>query len=528
MGAGRRSTDKPPLPADGPVVFGKRLQDRVVVVASAVFLAAIVVAVLLVDHRHQRMVMERAALEARALRMQLSSRVRIAPVVDSEGVRVVVPAETSAIFFDPGRIAYITANGSLLWKSAGDVPDTLLRASAEEKVQQGLVFSSEDGEKREYYGTSQTVPYRLVRPVVGGPAKVGREASRHRYYRYPVTYHVLLDYAPYRREIVQFRTDMAVVVLIAMLLLFAATRIAIHRQLRPLARVTGDVSRLSGNIGEAVVQERRDPEEIRLLAERINQFLVALDETRRWEQETHGRIRAALEDLKDTMLAEEVSQGGFMHSLNHMLNDVLLMDFRTVSEEDKATLRESVAQMRDMLDKKLNLLLRKRVAGPVAAIDLVRSVERFRALMASRFADRAFVIEPEDTSLPVCVLPEDLSEMIGNLLRNAGHWSHGTVLLGLSRVDGMARITIEDDGPGFPQEDGNLLLEWRSGAGSRSQGHGIGLPYVNSLARGYGGRLQVAVSPKLGGAKTVLDLPLSGTSPRGEHEIQDQFKGRQG
>ncbi len=493
-------------------MFGKRLQDRIVVVASAVFLAAIVVAVLLVDHRHQRMVKERAALEAQTLRLQLSTRVRIAPVVDSESVRVVVPAETAAAFFDPGRSAYITANQSLLWKSAGDVPAPALRASAEEAAREGLVFVGKDGEKHEYYRASQTVPHRLVRPIAAGTANAGGNATRHRYYRYPVTYHVLLDYAPYRRDIVQFRTDMGVVVLIAMLVLFAATRWAIHHQLRPLARVTGDVSRLSGDIGGAVVQEHRDPEEIRLLAQRINEFLVALDETRRWEQETHGRIRTALDTLKDTMLAEEVSQGGFMHSLNHMLNDILLMDFRTVSEEDKAALREGVEQMRDMLDKRLNLLLSERITGSVPMIDVVPAVERFRVLMTRRFADRNFVIESEDAGLSVCVRPEDLSEMVGNLLRNAGSWSRETVLLGLSSVGGMARITIEDDGPGFPKEDRDLFLVWGRASCSRSQGHGIGLPYTNSLARGYGGQLHINDSARLGGAMTVLDLPLSARS----------------
>lgn len=509
-------------------MFGKRLQDRVVVVASAVFLAAIVAAVLLVDHRHHRMVKERAALEARTLRLQLSSRVRIAPVVDSEGVRVVVPAETAAAFFDPARSAYITANGSLLWKSAGDVPAPVLRASVEETAREGLLLVREEGGKHEYYRASQTVPHRLVRPVASGATNAGGEASRHRHYRYPVTYHVLLDYAPYRRDIMRFRTDMGAVVAIAMLLLFAATRMAIHHQLRPLARVTGDVSRLSGTIGEAVVRERRDPEEIRLLAERINEFLVALDETRRWEQETHGRIRAALDTLKHTMRADELSQGGFMHSLNHMLNDILLMDFRTVSEEDKAALREGVEQMHDMLDKRLNLLLSERIAGPVPMIDIVPAVERFRVLMTRRFADRDFVIESADPGLSVPVRPEDLSEMVGNMLRNAGFWSRETVLLSLSRVDGVARITIEDDGPGFPKQDRDLFLAWGRASGSRSQGHGIGLPYINSLARGYGGRLYIDDSARLGGAMTVLDLPLAVRSTAKRSPKQAPHPGRSG
>ena len=80
-------------------------------------------------------------------------------------------------------------------------------------------------------------------------------------------------------------------------------------------------------------------------------------------------------------------------------------------------------------------------------------------------------------------------------------------------MDGMARIAIEDDGLGFPKEDRNLLLTWGGAGGSGSQGHGIGLPYVNSLASSYGGQLYLADSKKLGGAMAVLDLPLVRASP---------------
>ena len=491
----------------------RRLQDRVVLVASSVFLAAIAAAVLLVDFRHRGMVMERAALEARTLRLQLTSRVRVAPVVDTGDIRVAVPAETAAAFFAAGRAAFMTAEGSILWRSAGRVPAALLDAGAAGRARDGIVSAGEAGRVREFYRASVTVPHRLVRPAAAGAADAGGGPPRPGYYRYPVTYHVLLDYAPFRRDIRDFRLDMAVVVVAAMLLLFFATRAAIHYQLRPLARVTADVSRLGGGLGEAVAREPKDPEEIRVLAERINRFLVTLDETRRWEQETHRHIRAALEEMKDTMRAEEVSRGGLMHSLNHMLSDILLMDFRTVSEADKAALQQSVGTMRDMLEKRLTLLVSERGAGPVPAVDIVPAVERFRVFMARRFAGRGFVVEPGCARLPVRVAPEDLSEMVGNLLRNAGFWSRETVLLGLEGVDGMARITVEDDGPGFPAEDRDRLLAWGGGAGSRSRGHGIGLPYVNGLARGYGGRLSIGDSTRLGGAKAVLELPFPAEPP---------------
>ena len=487
-------------------MFGKRLQDRVVVVASAIFLAAIVVAIVLVDHRHQRMVSDRAALEARTLRVQLVSRTRLAAIVDSDEVRVVVPSEAAAAFLEPGRWAWIGAGGSILWHSGG--PGQLPRPGTPGHDREGIVsFEGAEG-VREVYRSVETVPHRLARPIAHGSGHSAGDPAKPRYYAYPLSYHVLLDYAPYRREITDFRIDLIGVAVIAMVLLFVTTRAAVHYQLRPLARVTGDVGRLSGRIGETVDRDRQDPEEVRVLAERINRFLVALDETRNWEQDMHRQIRTTLDAMKDAMLSEEVSQGGFMHSLNHMLGDILLMDFRTVSEEDKAELQHSVERMRDMLTMRLNTIVSQRRTGPVPVTDIVPAVERFRIFMSRRYGDRAFAIEGTVACLPVRVPADDVSEMVGNLLRNAGAWSHGTVVLELSGVDGMARITIEDDGPGFPAEDRAGLLAWARGAGTAAGGHGIGLPYVNSLARSYGGGLHLSDSARLGGASVVLELPL--------------------
>ena len=115
-----------------------------------------------------------------------------------------------------------------------------------------------------------------------------------------------------------------------------------------------------------------------------------------------------------------------------------------------------------------------------------------------------------------CPRPLDIGEWSVGVPEQAGHdghWSHEIVLLRLSTIDGMARIAIEDDGPGFPHEDRDLFLTWGRAPGSRSRGHGIGPPYVNSLTRGYGGGLSITDSTRLGGAMIVLDLSISAASP---------------
>jgi signal transduction histidine kinase len=78
--------------------------------------------------------------------------------------------------------------------------------------------------------------------------------------------------------------------------------------------------------------------------------------------------------------------------------------------------------------------------------------------------------------------------------------------------EAFVRLTIEDGGPGAPEDALPRLFEkfYRvpgSGAGSRS-GTGIGLAVVRGLLEAMGGRAAVRPSA-LGGLAVDLDLPMA-------------------
>jgi signal transduction histidine kinase len=99
-----------------------------------------------------------------------------------------------------------------------------------------------------------------------------------------------------------------------------------------------------------------------------------------------------------------------------------------------------------------------------------------------------------------------------NLARNALRFRHSRVAIGLDVDRGLARVTVEDDGPGVAPEDRERIFErWTRGADTESgsrQGHGLGLAAARILARGMGG--DVTLDPA-SSSRFVLTVPTHAT-----------------
>ena len=82
-----------------------------------------------------------------------------------------------------------------------------------------------------------------------------------------------------------------------------------------------------------------------------------------------------------------------------------------------------------------------------------------------------------------------------------------TVDLRLTAKDDNASLILEDDGPGFDSEVLPQLFE-RNVKGRESNGHGLGLAFVDAVARAHGGTV-AAGNRESRGARIVVALPLA-------------------
>lgn len=99
----------------------------------------------------------------------------------------------------------------------------------------------------------------------------------------------------------------------------------------------------------------------------------------------------------------------------------------------------------------------------------------------------------------------DLSELLGNLLDNARKHAKSRVVLSGELSEKKDILTIEDDGPGIPDELIVRSLNRGETLSSGGSGHGIGLSIVEELISSSNCELALSKST-LGGLKVVISI----------------------
>lgn len=277
-----------------------------------------------------------------------------------------------------------------------------------------------------------------------------------------------------------------------------------YRLLRPVQDLTHAASRLArGDLSQRVLVHSRD--EMGVLGESFNHMAESLERAEQNRQAMTADIahelrtpiaiqRAHLEALQDGVYPMTVENLQPVLEQTELLTR-LVEDLRTLALADAGA---------------LNL-----ECSPTDLSALVRRVvERFRP-EAERREDRLDLEVVDDPALSsVSVDPVRIEQIINNLISNALRYTpeNGAIRVALRREANWAALTVEDTGPGIPEQDMSRLFErfYRVDK-SRSReagGTGLGLAIARQLALAHGGELS-AQNRKEGGAAFTLKLPCS-------------------
>ncbi len=155
-------------------------------------------------------------------------------------------------------------------------------------------------------------------------------------------------------------------------------------------------------------------------------------------------------------------------------------------------------------------------------LDHPQSLQRKPFALHALLHDCARALEPSLKHLALTIdVAGDVGEVAGdqrllarvfnNLLGNAAKYAHTRILLSARREEnGTVLVTIEDDGPGIPEEERDRVFEpfYRldRGADQTTSGFGLGLAIVRKALVLHGGSIAIGASA-LGGAKLVLYIP---------------------
>ncbi len=294
-----------------------------------------------------------------------------------------------------------------------------------------------------------------------------------------------------------FNATLALSLAVLAVTLIVAALIQVQIGLKPLSRLRGALTEV-----RAGRKKRFDvamPTEIRPLVEDLNALLAHAEET-----VGRGRLQA----------------GNLAHALKTNLavlaNEAATLDERNAREVGAAMVRQ-VELMRRHVD---HHMARARAAAargvPGISTPVPDCVAALARVMRKLHAAKALDIRVDTADgLLFAGEREDLDEMLGNLLDNACKWARGRVdvtgrvEMGRMEDGGMLSITLDDDGPGLPDNCREAVLEPGVRLDESTPGTGLGLAVVRDVARLYGGDVQLGASP-LGGLRATLRLPAAG------------------
>jgi len=281
----------------------------------------------------------------------------------------------------------------------------------------------------------------------------------------------------------------------------------VRRGLRPVDRMVDTASAIAAGDLSQRVEHKDDRSELGRLATALDDMLAQLEAAFAEREATQARLEQFVADASHELRTPVAAIRGYAE----------LYRKGGLSEEEaleRAMARiESESERMGRLVEDLVLLARLDQHQPLEAdrVDL--------AELATDAVSDLRAVEPGrpvtlDAPGPVVVEGDErrLRQVLANLLGNARvHTPPGTpVHVAVAAVDGTARVTVADEGPGIDAEHRRRIFErfYRTDQ-SRSRasgGAGLGLSIVAGVVAAHDGRVEVE-SPAGGGTTFTVQLP---------------------
>jgi two-component system, OmpR family, sensor kinase len=290
----------------------------------------------------------------------------------------------------------------------------------------------------------------------------------------------------------------------ALLALLAGLATA-RRAMEPITEITAAARR---------IEQSRDPsekiphaeaeDEVAELARTLEAMLHSLGEAR---AETEGALTRQREFVADAS-----------HELRTPLTSVLanleLLEYELTGEQREAAasaLRSSRRMRRLVADL---LLLARADAGRIAPhqpVDLSEVVTDAASELEPVAGDHEISVSAP-AGAHVDGARDELHRLVLNLMENAlRHTDPGTAVEAtVERRNGEVVLSVEDDGPGIPDDQREKVFErFYRGSGEYSGSSGLGLSIVRAVADSHGGSVRLEEPLDGRGARFVVRIPVA-------------------
>ena len=256
--------------------------------------------------------------------------------------------------------------------------------------------------------------------------------------------------------------------------------LVLRQSLKPLHAIGDEVASIEAGSRDSLSEHV--PQELESLTSGLNALL-------RSERERHAQYRHLLDDLA--------------HSLKTPLS--VLRNLAEPDKPDGKIILEQASLMQGSIERHVQRANLRSPRYLAPSINLRPLVERMAASLGKLYerSDLEFRLSL-DPDFMVRMDEADLFEVLGNVLENA--CKYGARQITVSDRADQRCLTIDDDGPGFPDIRLEQLLQRGVRADSQTAGSGMGLAAAQQLMAAYGGRLEPDHAPG-GGARVRLWFP---------------------
>ncbi len=268
-------------------------------------------------------------------------------------------------------------------------------------------------------------------------------------------------------------------------MVFLLVWLIVRMTVRPLTDLAAAARALGDDLNRPPMPEN-GPLEVRAAAQAFNAM--------------QQRIRSGIEERERFLAAVS-------HDLKTPVTRLRLRSEMLADAQLRERFVRDLDEMQGMLGSALDFLHGKAADEAAQPLDLTALLES----MVDDYVDTGHRVALEtQESLRISGRPQALRRAIGNLIDNGLKYG-SQVSVEAVQGNGCLWITVDDDGPGLPEQELERVFEpfyrLESSRSRETGGVGLGLSIVRQVARSQGGDV-VLENRSGGGLRAVLSLPL--------------------
>ena len=266
--------------------------------------------------------------------------------------------------------------------------------------------------------------------------------------------------------------------LVVLMISFVATSVTTMRQIKPIREMAQATRCYAEGDFDIRMNDYGRDDEIGELAASFNNMAERLQQTERQRREFIANISHELKTPMTTIAGytDGILDGTIPPENEKQYLQIIANESRRLSRLVRRMLDVSQLQAMDPLRNGNHF-------------DICESMRRVLISMEKKINDRHLDVEADIPDDPILVLGDNdmITQVLYNLLENAAKFARegSTLYLGVTMMDGKARVTVRNVGDTIPSEELPLLFErFHKSDKSRSEdkdGYGLGLYIVKTI-----------------------------------------------